>query len=125
MRQGRRRPRGTALRKLGKAREQRVEELSYADSAFSHREARFEYVAAAGWNEAEEDGARIEALRRHAGRIEPFACGAYVNALSDEGAAGVKRAYSATKVARLTALKDTHDPENVFHLNHNIAPCGR
>jgi hypothetical protein len=48
-----------------------------------------------------------------------------VNALSDEGAAGVSRAYPAAKLARLTALKDSYDPGNVFHLNHNIAPTER
>ena len=26
---------------------------------------------------------------------------------------------------RLTAVKDAYDPDNVFHLNHNIAPSGR
>jgi len=25
----------------------------------------------------------------------------------------------------LTAVKDVYDPDNVFHLNHNIAPTGR
>ncbi|WP_163509920.1 BBE domain-containing protein [Fodinicola acaciae] len=34
----------------------------------------------------------------------------------------IKRAFPAPKLARLTALKDAYDPENVFHLNHNIAP---
>jgi FAD/FMN-containing dehydrogenase len=57
-----------------------------------------------------------------AAKLEPFAAGAYVNALSDEGASGVRRAYSEVKRARLTALKDAYDPGNVFHLNHNIAP---
>jgi FAD/FMN-containing dehydrogenase len=102
----------------------KVAEVADADSAFGHREASFEYVAAAGWTEAEEDEARIAALRRHASRVEPYACGAYVNALGDEGLAGVKRAYPAAKLARLTALKDAYDPDNVFHLNHNIAPSG-
>ena len=51
-----------------------------------------------------------------------IAVGAYVNALSDEGASGVRRAYSGAKRARLTAVKDAYDPDNVFHLNHNIAP---
>jgi len=50
---------------------------------------------------------------------------AYVNALSDEGAAGVRRAYPETKCARLIAVKDAYDPDNVFHLNHNIAPSRR
>ena len=45
-----------------------------------------------------------------------------MNALSDDGAAGVRRAYPAAHLARLRALKDRYDPGNVFHLNHNIAP---
>jgi hypothetical protein len=46
----------------------------------------------------------------------------YVNAMSDEGASGVARAYPPAKLARLKALKLAHDPENVFHLNQNITP---
>jgi hypothetical protein len=59
---------------------------------------------------------------RRAVTLEPFASGVYVNVLGDEGAAGVRRAYTAAKLARLTAVKDTYDPLNVFHLNQNIAP---
>jgi hypothetical protein len=65
---------------------------------------------------------RIGAARHAAAKLEPFASGAYVNALSDEGASGVRRAYSDAKRARLTAVKDTYDRDNVFHLNHNISP---
>jgi len=93
-------------------------------TAFSHRRARFEYVAAATWSDPNEDGLRMGAARRAAAKLEPFAVGAYVNALSDEGASGVRRAYSEAKRARLTAVKDAYDPDNVFHLNHNIAPTG-
>ncbi len=102
-----------------------IGEVAEADSAFSHRATQFEYVAATGWTEPEEDEARMEAARRHASRIEPFACGAYVNTLSDEGAGGVRRAYSAAKLERLTSLKNFYDPENVFHLNQNIVPSER
>jgi FAD/FMN-containing dehydrogenase len=91
-------------------------------TAFSHRHTRFEYVAAAKWSEPGEDGLRMAAARRAAAKLDPFAAGAYVNTLSDEGASGVRRAYSEVKRARLTAVKDAYDPDNIFHLNHNIAP---
>ena len=77
------------------------------------------------WADPDEDAMSMGAARRAAARLEPFAAGAYVNALSDEGAAGVRRAYSGAQRLRLTAVKDAYDPENVFHLNHNIAPSGR
>ena len=77
------------------------------------------------WSDPDEDDLRMGAARRAAAKLDPFAGGAYVNALSDEGASGVRRAYSDAKLARLTAVKDAYDPENVFHLNHNIAPSAR
>jgi hypothetical protein len=93
-------------------------------TAFSHRRTRFEYVAAAKWSDPGEDSLRMGAARQAAAKLDPFAVGAYVNALSDEGASGVRRAYSEAKRARLTAVMDAYDPDNVFHLNHNIAPTG-
>ena len=66
----------------------------------------------------------MAAPRRYAAAMAPFARGVYVNAMSDEGAAGVRDAYYAETLARLTALKDRYDPDNVFHLNHNITPSG-
>jgi FAD/FMN-containing dehydrogenase len=102
-----------------------IADVDDAATAFSQRGARFEYVASARWTEPDEDGLRMGAARRAAAKLDPFAAGAYVNALSDEGAAGVRRAYSEAKRARLTAVKDAYDPHNIFHLNHNIAPSGR
>jgi FAD/FMN-containing dehydrogenase len=94
-------------------------------TAFSHRQTRFEYVAGVKWSDPDEDAVRMGAARRAAAALEPFAGGAYVNALSDEGASGVHRAYSDAQLARLTAVKDVYDPGNVFHRNHNIVPSGR
>ncbi|WP_026874945.1 FAD-binding oxidoreductase [Jiangella gansuensis] len=93
------------------------------DSAFSQRDAAFEYVAAAKWADPAEDTERMALARRSAAAMEPFASGAYVNALSDEGSAGVRRAYRPAKLARLRTLKAAYDPENVFHLNQNITPA--
>ena len=92
------------------------------DTAFSHRDTLVEFVAVASWTDPEQDRERMSAARRYAAAIEPFASGVCVNDLADEGAAGVQRAYGSNQLARLTALKDRYDPDNVFHLNHNIPP---
>ena len=91
-------------------------------TAFSQRDAAFEYVGAARWTDPTEDDAQIATARESAAALEPFASGTYVNVLGDDGAAGVRRAYSPEKLTRLTALKDEVDPDNVFHLNQNIPP---
>ena len=99
-----------------------VAEVGDADTAFSHRDALVEFVAVASWTDPAEDPPRMSAARRYAAAVEPFASGVYVNALTDEGETGIRRAYGAGKLARLAALKDRYDPDNVFHLNHNIRP---
>ncbi|MGH8868781.1 MAG: FAD-binding oxidoreductase [Actinomycetes bacterium] len=91
-------------------------------SAYSHRDAQIEFTTAISWTDPAEDAARMAAVRAYAAGIEPYATGAYVNALSDEGESGVRRAYSPAKLSRLTELKRRYDPDNVFHLNQNIKP---
>ena len=111
---------GVSLQAYGGA----IADIDDDATAFSYRHTRFEYVAAVKWSDPGEDGLRMGAARRAAAKLEPYAVGAYVNALSDEGESGVRRAYSEAKRARLTGVKDAYDPGNVFHLNHNIAPTG-
>jgi len=93
-------------------------------TAFSHRDAKYEFFTSASWEDPAEDAWRMAAPRRYAVAMEPFASGVYVNGLADEGAAGVRHAYYARTLERLTAVKDRYDPDNVFHLNHNITPSG-
>ncbi|GAA2228063.1 FAD-binding oxidoreductase [Promicromonospora sukumoe] len=100
-----------------------IAEVPDDESAFSQRDARFEYVVATGWTDPAEDERRMAAARSSAALLEPFASGVYVNVLGDEGAGGVRRAYPPAKLARLAAVKRTYDPDNVFHLNQNIPPA--
>ena len=46
----------------------------------------------------------------------------YVNFLGDEGAQRVQQAYGVEKFAKLQALKQKYDPDNLFHINQNIPP---
>ena len=112
---------GASLQAYGGA----IAEVPDDATAFSQRATAFEYVCATRWTDPAEDADRIAAARASAARFEPFASGVYVNVLVDEGEAGVRRAYPAAKLARLTALKDAVDPDNVFHLNQNIRPTAR
>jgi FAD/FMN-containing dehydrogenase len=95
------------------------------DTPFSHRDALVEFGAGTSWADPAQDDARIAAARRCAAVLDEYASGAYVNFVNDEGAEGVLRAYSPEKLTRLTAVKTAYDPDNVFHLNHNISPASR
>ena len=91
-------------------------------TAFGHRDTMFEFGAGTSWTDPSQDDARRAAARAAAALLEPFSGGVYVNSLGDEGAAGLRRAYPPANLARLTALKDRYDPDNVFHLNQNVRP---
>jgi FAD/FMN-containing dehydrogenase len=49
--------------------------------------------------------------------------GAYVNFLTDEGAARVRAAYPGATWDRLRKIKSRYDPSNFFRLNQNIPPA--
>ncbi|MCD2442106.1 FAD-binding oxidoreductase [Agromyces sp. SYSU K20354] len=99
-----------------------IADVADEETAFSGRDTAFEFVAASRWQDAAEDDRRVSAARRYAAGLERYASGVYVNTLADEGVAGVRRAYSDAKLARLAAVKAVYDPGNVFHLNQNIRP---
>ncbi|AEB46028.1 MULTISPECIES: FAD-binding oxidoreductase [Micromonospora] len=100
-----------------------IADVADTDAAFSHRSTLFEFGADARWTDPSEDDNRMVAARAAAATLDPYAGGVYVNSLAaDEGRRGVRRAYPAAKLARLTTVKTRWDPQNVFHLNHNIRP---
>ncbi|MFI6300092.1 BTAD domain-containing putative transcriptional regulator [Nonomuraea sp. NPDC050790] len=92
-----------------------------SDSAFAHRSAAFEYVAAAKWSDPAEDETRMADARLLAANLAPHASGAYVNVLSDDDN-GIGRVYDQPRMDRLRALKRAWDPGNIFRHNHNITP---
>jgi FAD/FMN-containing dehydrogenase len=92
-------------------------------SAFGHRDTLVEFGVGLSWTDPAEDEERIAAGRAYSAAVRPHASGAYVNTLAETGGDGVRRAYGDATLERLGALKRAWDPENVFHLNHNIAPA--
>ena len=78
--------------------------------------------SASGWREARRD--REMAWVRKWGEItEPYArAGVPLTFSADTGDERVRATFGAEKYARLVALKDKYDPENLFRLNQNIKP---
>jgi len=60
----------------------------------------------------------VKALRD---KLQPFAHGAYVNALSETSDELVRAAYGPN-YARLAEIKKKYDPTNLLRLNPNIKP---
>ncbi|MFC4590626.1 FAD-binding oxidoreductase [Sphaerisporangium corydalis] len=101
-----------------------IADVAESDAAFSHRGTMFEFGAGSRWTDAAEDAARMAAARAAGAALDPYAGGVYVNSLTaDDGQRGIRRAYPAAKLARLSALKTTWDRQNIFHLNQNIKPA--
>jgi FAD/FMN-containing dehydrogenase len=94
-------------------------------AAFGHRDAVFEFTILTVWQDAAENVQHIEWARGFHAAMQPYATGVYVNNLGVEGAHRVRAAYAPATYARLVALKDRYDPQNVFRLNQNVAPSGR
>jgi FAD/FMN-containing dehydrogenase len=99
-----------------------IADIGYDESAFGHRKTLVEWGSGLGWLDPGEDDERIAAARAYGAALEPFASGIYVNMIAEEGEAGVRRAYDEDKLIQLRKLKRRFDPDNVFHLNHNIQP---
>lgn len=56
--------------------------------------------------------------------LKPWSSGAvYLNFIGDEGDDRVVAGFGRENYVRLVKVKAQYDPENVFHLNHNIKPA--
>ena len=91
--------------------------------AFGQRQAPFNIHLLNMWADPADDATEIAWLKDFGAQVKPWTLqGAYLNYLSEEGLGRVKEAFGASKFARLQALKDTVDPENLFRHNQNIPP---
>lgn len=96
------------------------------DTAFPNRDARFWLNIYGFWSDPAHDAARTAWVKGLSDALAPHAMiGQYVNFLgADEGDAlgKARAAYGPSKLERLIELKRRYDPENLFHINHNIPP---
>ncbi len=93
-------------------------------AAYAGRAARFDHSADVAWEDPADDDANRAWTRRAMSFVEADAIeGRYANENADDGPAESRLIYGDAKLARLAALKRTWDPDNVFRLNHNVAPA--
>ena len=95
-------------------------------TAYAGREAAFDLSADSDWTDPADDEANKDWCRRAMAILEADrTLGAYVNGNADAGPAEMRRFFGDAKLARLSALKREWDPDNVFHVNPNVAPAQR
>jgi Berberine and berberine like len=77
----------------------------------------------AAWTDAADTEREIGWVREASAAMAPFTTGGvYLNFEASTGEAHVRSGFSPESYARLVALKDRWDPENLFHINPNIPP---
>jgi FAD/FMN-containing dehydrogenase len=93
-------------------------------TAWPARDARFEMSADAGsWEDPAMDEAAIGWCLEAMAVVAPDAApGRYVNEVSERGDDVVRSIYGDAMYRRIAALKRVWDPDNVFRMNHNVAP---
>jgi FAD/FMN-containing dehydrogenase len=92
-------------------------------TAFGHREAEYDLIIAAIWDDDTEQEAHIDWAKSFWEATQPYSTeSVYVNYLSEEGEERVRDAYGGEHFARLVELKRKYDAGNVFRNNQNIRP---
>jgi FAD/FMN-containing dehydrogenase len=77
------------------------------------------------WDDPVDDERARRWARNLRADLRPWASGdVYLNFIGDEGHERVVAGFGRENYERLAAIKVRYDPDNVFHLNHNIAPAG-
>jgi FAD/FMN-containing dehydrogenase len=93
--------------------------------AISGRGSAYFYYAFCIWEDPAEDARHIEWTQGVAQAMEPYAVGGLpLNFTADRGEARIRSTFGEEKYARLVALKDRYDSENLFRNNANIRPSG-
>jgi FAD/FMN-containing dehydrogenase len=96
------------------------------ETAFGHRDKSFVPLILGIWPDLADNEANTKWVRDYYAAIHPHSGseGGYINFMSGDDDYRVPANYGAN-YQRLAAVKATYDPENLFHINQNIAPAMR
>ncbi|MFC4497889.1 FAD-binding oxidoreductase [Streptomyces ovatisporus] len=76
------------------------------------------------WSDPADDDRAIHWARTLLTELHPWTSGSvYLNFIGQEGHDRLLAAYGPHNYQRLTEIKARYDPDNTFHLNHNIPPA--
>ena len=92
-------------------------------TAYPQRKSHFIMNVHTRWREASDDKTCIAWARKLFDATAPYSTGSvYVNFMPDDEADRIAGAYGKN-LSRLVAAKERYDPDNLFRVNHNIAPA--
>jgi FAD/FMN-containing dehydrogenase len=100
-----------------------VTRIGPTETAVPHREEGWNLLLPSVWTDPADTEANIAWTRETFAALRPhFGTGRWLNYLGDDQAEDAIRAAYGPNYERLREVKRRYDPDNVFHLNHNIAP---
>jgi FAD/FMN-containing dehydrogenase len=100
-----------------------VTRVDVTETAVPHREEGWNLLIPSVWTDTADSEANIAWGRETFAAMRPhFGTGRWLNYLGDDQAEDAIRAAYGPNYDRLREVKRRYDPDNVFHLNHNIAP---
>jgi FAD/FMN-containing dehydrogenase len=93
-------------------------------TAFAYRDANFATVIAGMWPDPADNEANIAWVKDYYAATAPHSeDGGYINFMSDDDQGRIRDNYRGN-YDRLVEVKRKYDPDNLFHVNQNIAPGG-
>ena len=100
-----------------------VTRIGATDTAVPHRDESWNVLLPSVWTDAARTDENIDWTRETFAALRPhMGTGRWLNYLGDDQADDAIRAAYGPNFDRLREVKRRYDPENVFHLNHNIVP---
>jgi FAD/FMN-containing dehydrogenase len=98
-----------------------VTRIGVSETAVPHRDEGWNLLLPSVWTDPADTDANIVWTRKTFAALRPhFGSGRWLNYLGDDQADDAVRAAYGPNFDRLREVKRRYDPDNVFHLNHNI-----
>ncbi len=99
----------------------KIAELAPEDTAYAHRDAQYDFLTLAGWDDPAREEENIDFLRGTFAEIEPYTIGFYGNHMVESDNPRARSAFRGN-YDRLVEIKNKYDPKNLFRLNANVKP---